>query len=226
MRMRKKPNLEKRMGLCSELLLEENWRQEQTDFKELWLELGCGKGSFTVKTAGANPDALIVAIEKVESAMVMAMEKAKEEKLANVRFVNGDVRGINELFKEGEASKLFINFPDPWPKSRDAKFRLTSPGFLRRYSLALKEGGELLFRTDNLPLFDWSLEQLEKEGWSLVSVNNDADNEIKTDYETKFFAEGIKINMLCAKKNVNTKSLKDGETERLRNAALSDARLK
>ena len=230
--MRHKPNLEKRMANCAAVNigspeeLKGNWLKEFPGFKSLYLEIGCGKGSFTAGLAASETDALIVAIEKVPDAMVMAMEKIVNGALENVRFIDGDAARLSEIFAENEISRIYINFCDPWPKSRDAKFRLTAPGFLRSYANVLKDGGELRFRTDNRPLFDWSCEQLKKEGWKITEFTNDAHNEIMTDYEAKFAAEGIPINMLTAVKTSDTKALKDGPVERLRNAALSDARLK
>lgn len=229
MRMRKKPNLEKRMARCESLLetAPETGRGSwQGEYELLSIELGCGKGGFTFRTAQKEENTKLVAIEKIESALVLAMEKAVDAELDNVRFIKGDVAKLNEYFADREADRIYINFCDPWPKSRDAKFRLTAPGFLRSYANVLKDGGELRFRTDNRPLFDWSCEQLKKEGWKITEFTNDAHNEIMTDYEAKFAAEGIPINMLTAVKTSDTKALKDGPVERLRNAALSDARLK
>ena len=178
----------------------------------------------TADTAETMPDTLLIAVELVADAMIVAMERIKERGLKNVRFINGDAKKLAEIFSNGEIDRIYINFCDPWPKSRDAKFRLTAPNYLRMYATILKDGGELRFRTDNRPLFDWSLDGIRSEGWELTLVENDAHNEIQTDYEAKFSAQGIKINMLTAVKTASTKTVKDGEVPRLRNAALSDAR--
>lgn len=224
MRMRKKPNLEKRMAECEKYICSSPEQMKGSWGENLRAELGCGKGSFTVKTAMAEPDANIVAIERVESALVMAAEKARDAGLENIRFISGDVKKLPEYFEDGKLKVIYVNFCDPWPKSRDAKFRLTAPNFLRMYASLLENGGELRFRTDNLPLFEWSAGQIQSEGWDIVLLTNDADNEIKTDYEEKFFNEGVQINMLCARKTDKTKTINDGEVPRLRNSALSDAR--
>ena len=222
--MRKKPNLDRRLAECEKYIVSDPLAMKGRWGDNLRAELGCGKGSFTFRTAEAEPDANIIAIERVESALVMAAEKIRKAQLTNVRFISTDAALLPEMFGEGELEIIYINFCDPWPKSRDAKFRLTSPGFLRRYATVLKDGGELRFRTDNLPLFEWSTEQILAEGWEITELTNDADNAIKTDYEEKFFAQGVKINMLTAVRTQNTRSMKDGEVERLRNAALSDAK--
>ena len=171
---------------------------------------------------------LLVAIERDPSALVMAMELARSRELPNVRFILGDVGLLGELFAPGEIGRIYLNFPDPWPKSRDAKLRLTAPNFLRRYASALGCGGELWFKTDNTPLFDWSVGQFSTEGWELYDVTHDLHGHglvgILTGYEAKFVAQGMKINRLAAVRRAGTKTLADGEVPRLRNASLCDAR--
>lgn len=230
MRMRHKPNLEKRMKNCAEVNIispedyKGGWLKEHKGFSSLFLELGCGKGSFTAGLAEAEPESLIVAIEKVPDAMVMAMEKIVNGAIENVRFIDGDAARLSDIFAENEVNRIYINFCDPWPKSRDAKLRLTAPGFLRSYASVLPLGGEIRFKTDNLPLFEWSLIQLQEEGWELKDVTNDKHSHILTDYEAKFLAQGVKINGLTAVKTEKTKTMAAGVPERLRNASLSDAR--
>ena len=169
MRMRKKPNLQPRMESCAAVrimqpgLLRGRWHDEFPG-RALWLEIGCGKGRFTVATAQENPGVELIALEKVEDAMVIAMERACAAKTDNVRFISMDALRLRELFATGEVDRIFVNFCDPWPKSRDAKHRLTAPGFLRIYADLLPVGGEVCFKTDNLPLFEWSLEQIKAEG--------------------------------------------------------------
>ena len=234
MRMRKKPNLLPRMERAAAVLVTEperlrgQWRTAFPGYEKLFLELGCGKGRFTAETAAASPETLLVAVEKVPDAMVVAMERAVANGLHNVRFIDRDVVLLPELFAPGEVDGIYLNFCDPWPKSRDAKHRLTAPGFLRLYADALPIGGTLRFKTDNLPLFQWSLAQLESEGWALSEVTNDLHADgicgIMTDYEAKFHAQGVKINRLAATRTAQTKTTADGTPERLRDAALSDAK--
>ena len=234
MRMRKKPNLLPRMERAAAVLASEpetlrgRWRTALPGCGALYLELGCGKGRFTAETAAQNPDTLLVAVEKVPDAMVVAMERAVANGLHNVKFVDRDVVLLPELFAPGEVDRIYLNFCDPWPKSRDAKHRLTAPGFLRLYADVLAPGGAICFKTDNLPLFQWSLAQFEAEGWDLSEVTNDLHAEgirgVMTDYEAKFHALGVKINRLVATKTGTTKTTAAGTPERLRNAALSDAK--
>ena len=234
MRMRKKPNLIPRMERASAVLVAEpeqlrgRWMETFPGFDALHLELGCGKGRFTAETAAANPQTLLVAVEKVPDAMVMAMERALAKGLHNVKFIDRDVLLLPELFAPGEVARIYLNFCDPWPKSRDAKHRLTAPGFLRTYADVLAPDGELQFKTDNRPLFDWSVEQFSSEGWALSEVTNDLHADgiqgVMTDYEAKFHAQGVKINRLVATKTPETKTTAAGTPERLRNAALADAK--
>ena len=234
MRMRKRSNLGPRMEKCAEYLIDDpaalrgKWLESFPGYDRLYLELGCGKGRFTADTAELMPDTLYIAMEKVPDAMILAMERVRERGIKNVRFIDGDAIKLAEMFAPGEAARIYINFCDPWPKSRDAKHRLTFPGFLRLYADVLPLGGEIHFKTDNRPLFDWSLRQFESEGWELREVTNDLHcggvRGVMTDYEAKFHEQGVKINRLVAVKTENTKDGSAGELPRLRNAALSDAR--
>lgn len=233
MRMRKRHNLAPRMEKCADILINDpeqlkgKWC-ESLGFSALHVELGCGKGRFTADTADTMPDTLLLAIEKIPDAMILAMERIHDRELKNVRFIDGDAVKLKEILADGEAERIYINFCDPWPKSRDAKFRLTSPAFLRLYADVLPLGGEIRFKTDNTPLFDWSVEQFTAEGWELHELTHDLHANgivgIMTDYEAKFTAEGMKINRLVARKTEVTKGTAAGAVPRIHNAALSDAR--
>ena len=234
MRMRKRHNLAPRMEACSAYLIEDpaamrgEWLAAFPEQDRLYVELGCGKGRFTVETAQAEPTALILAIEKVPDAMVLAMERARDAGITNVRFMDFDAANLADIFAPEEIDRIYLNFSDPWPKSRDAKFRLTAPSFLRLYADALSPGGQIHFKTDNTPLFDWSAEQMTSEGWALSELTHDLHEKgpvgVMTDYEAKFYAEGLKINRLVATKGAETKNTAAGPLPRLRNAALGDAR--
>lgn len=232
MRMRKKPNLIPRMARCAHVNIQTpeacrgQWLTKYPGFHSLHLEIGCGKGRFTAATAAIMPDTLFVAVERVPDALVVAMERVDEQKLPNVFFIDRDAKNLEAYFAPGEVDRIYINFCDPWPKSRDAKHRLTAPGFLRRYARLLPEGGEIHFKTDNTPLFRWSVAQMEAEGWLLRELTYDlhanGPTGIMTDYEAKFYAMGTQIGRVVAIKGPNT--ISQGEPERLRNASLSDVR--
>ncbi len=210
MRMRKKPNLVPRMERCADVLEREPerrrgaWLTEFPGHRELHVELGCGKGRFTADMAEANPDVLFVAVERVPDAMVVAMERVCQRELQNVRFLDFDAAGCESVFAPGEVARLYINFPDPWRKTKQYKRRLTAPSFLKIYEHILKPEGEIWFKTDNSPLFEWSLEQFTAEGWTLSELtrNLHASGAVgcMTDYEAKFHAEGVPINRVVARK--------------------------
>lgn len=204
MRMRKKPNLEPRMEACAQWRIPDpalnkgQWRNLKPDCTALWVELGCGKGKFTVDTAEANPDILVIAVERCREAMVMAMEKAREKKLTNVFFVDMDVVNLEDCFAPGEIDGIYLNFPDPWPRKKNAKRRLTFRTFLRMYSRVLKPEGELHFKTDNAGLFEFSLEEFAALGLEMKNVTRNLHENgpvgIMTGYEEKFYALGTPIN--------------------------------
>ena len=131
MRMRKKPNLVPRMERCAATLITDpealrgHWLEHFPGHQALQLELGCGKGRFTADTAAQNPDIFLAAIEKVPDAMVVGMERVTERGLENVRFLDRDAANLLDMFAPGEVSRIYINFPDPWKKSRQHKRRLT-----------------------------------------------------------------------------------------------------
>lgn len=203
MRMHKKKNLAARMERAASVLMENHkdlrgsWLNAFPGYDKLYIELGCGKGTFTVNTAKALPDVLYIAIERVKDAMVMAMEKACAQELKNIRFIDMDAVLLPETFGEGEADRIYINFCDPWPKSKQAKRRLTAPGFLNIYKQVLKKGGEIHFKTDNLDLFRYSLMTFTEAGFELSEVTEDLHANgpvgVMTDYESKFYSEGKPI---------------------------------
>lgn len=203
MRMRKKPNLIPRMEACSDIWIRQpeellgKWRELYPEARELRLEVGCGKGKFTAETAAAEPDILLIAMEKVPEAMVMAMEKVKAMGLKNVFFIGEDVARVTEIFAPGEIDLLYINFCDPWPHKKHAPRRLTHEGFLKLYQHILKPGSEIHFKTDNVGLFEFSLEQFQKCGFLLKNITDDlhADGPvgIMTGYEEKFYNLGTPI---------------------------------
>ena len=208
MRMRKKKNLAPRMEACGAWLVRDpfvqrgRWRELMPSAREIRLELGCGKGRFTVGTAAAEPDVLLIAVEKVPDAMVVAMERARDAELHNVFFVDADAALLPDMFAPGEIDRIYINFCDPWPKSNQAKRRLTHHNFLNQYRKVLKAGGEIHFKTDNDKLFEWSVEEIPQYGWTLREVTRDlhanGPTGVMTDYEKKFFELGKNINRCVA----------------------------
>ena len=204
MRMRKKKNLLPRMERCGAYQIKDpyerkgRWHDLMPEAKEIRVELGCGKGRFTVETAAAEPDVLLIAVEKVPDAMVVAMERAAKAELHNVFFIDIDANQLPEIFDAGEVDRIYVNFCDPWPPKRQAKRRLTHGNFLKLYRKVLKDGGQIHFKTDNAPLFAWSVEEIPQFGFTLSEVTDDLHANgpvgIMTGYEEKFYALGTPIN--------------------------------
>ena len=203
MRMRNKKNLIPRMERCAAVQVKQpadmrgRWADLLPGCREVRAEIGCGKGAFTAGTAQASPEALIVAIEKVPNAMVTAMERVCAGEIPNVRFIDTDAVNLPDIFAPGEASVIYINFPDPWPRKKEAKHRLTAPSFLALYWDALPVGGRIEYKTDQAWLFDWSLEQFALLGYELREVTHDlhADGPVgvMTNYEQRFYEQGLPI---------------------------------
>ena len=197
-------NLEPRMEKCAAYRIVEpaakksSWRDLMPQATALWVEVGCGKGKFTAETAAANPDVLLIAVERCREAMVVAMEKAKSMELKNVFFIDMDVALIEDIFAAEEIDRLFINFPDPWPRKKNAKRRLTHRRFLDKYCRVIKEGGEIHYKTDNAPLFEFSVEEFAACGLEVKNLTRNLHENgivgIMTGYEEKFHALGTPIN--------------------------------
>ena len=208
MRMRRRNNLQPRMEACEPVWIHDpeslrgNWRSLMPGCRELRVEVGCGKGKFTVETAAAEPDVLLIAIERVPDALVLAMEAAMRMELKNVFFVSLDAANIDAFFADDEIDLLYINFCDPWPTKRHAKRRLTHGNFLKLYRKVLKDGGQIHFKTDNAPLFAWSVEEIPQFGFTLSEVTDDLHANgavgVMTDYEAKFHELGTPIHRLVA----------------------------
>lgn len=204
MRMRKMKNLDPRMERCADYRIFQpetrrgSWRELKPGCTALWVEVGCGKGKFTAETAQANPDVLLIAVERCREAMVVAMEKAQSMGLTNVFYIDMDVANIEEIFAPGEIDRLFINFPDPWPRKKNAKRRLTHRGFLDKYCRVVRPGGEIHYKTDNAPLFAFSLEEFAACGLETKNVTENLHANgpvgIMTGYEEKFYSLGTPIN--------------------------------
>ncbi len=165
----------------------------------LHIEVGMGKGKFIIEMARQNPDINYIGIEKYSSVLVRAIDKREELETDNLLFLRMDAEEIAGYFAPEEVDKIYLNFSDPWPKDRHAKRRLTSTQFLARYDQILAKDGCIQFKTDNRPLFDFSLEQIKEAGWILdecsfdLHINGPAPNNVMTEYEEKFYQKGNPI---------------------------------
>ena len=136
--------------------------------------------------------------------MVVAAERAVAGALSNVRFIDMDAQRLREIFAPGEVSRIYLNFSDPWPSRRHAHRRLTHSRFLELYRDILRPGGEIWFKTDNAPLFEFSLSEFEKDGYTLSEVTRNLHEHgccgVMTDYECKFNEQGVPINRCVARR--------------------------
>lgn len=182
-----------------------SWKDIFQNDHPIQIEIGMGKGQFLMQLAKEHPDINYVGIERYSSVLLRALQKMDAEPLENIRFLCMDASTITEIFEKGEIDKIYLNFSDPWPKDRHAKRRLTSRQFFSRYDEILKPDGVVEFKTDNDALFDFSLEEVEAAGWTLMVHTFDLHNDevlnkgnIMTEYEEKFSSLGNPIHKLIA----------------------------
>lgn len=183
--------------------LKGQWNSIFHNDNPIYIEIGMGKGQFIMENARQNPDINYIGIEKYSSVLLRAVEKMQEEELPNLRLLRFNAEDINNIFDKGEIARIYLNFSDPWPKERHAKRRLTSRQFLSRYKEILADGQQLEFKTDNRPLFDFSLEEAQESHWNILAstcdLHNDealCQNNIMTEYEAKFSSMGNPIHKM------------------------------
>ncbi len=220
MRMRKKKNLETRLGLCQDNLIiidreDRNFNsakvdKDYIDFRSIFkndnpihLEIGCGKGQFACEIAKTNPNINYIAVEKVANVIVSACENAKAQKIQNLVFLKSGAEYLPSVIEPDSISRIYLNFSCPYPKKKYASHRLTAKPFLEIYSEVLKHGAEIHQKTDNKGLFEFSIEQLSAFGFKLKNIsldlhNSDFEGNIVTEYESKFVSLGLPIYRLEA----------------------------
>ncbi len=157
------------------------------------VEIGMGKGDYVVGMAEKYPDINFIGIEKYESVMVRGVQKLEDTDYKNLKLLHMDALNICDVF-DHEIDTIYLNFSDPWPKARHEKRRLSSPRFMDMYKVILNDGGIFRIKTDNVPLYEYSLES------TLPYLDNPtygeriyADGEITTEFEEKFRKLGNKI---------------------------------
>ncbi len=220
MRMRRKKYLDERIENCGGWLLPFHTEgldaraailePEYIDYYELFgndnpveLEVGCGKGGFICQLAKLHPDVNYIAVEKQQNVIVSACERAKLENLTNVLFMDIGAAYLQKYLPPKSISRIYLNFSCPFPKRHFANRRLTSPHFLKVYKALLAEGAEIHQKTDNMHLFEYSIEQFSSHGFALKNVSLDLHNSgfegnIETEYEIKFSSAGFPIYRLEA----------------------------
>ena len=208
MRMRRKKHGAERIAACSEILIDDpqipavDPNTYCSVSRPIHLEIGCGKGDFAVGMAEKYPEYNFIAMERVPDVACLALEKAeaaKDTRPDNLRFLIGNAENLTEWLPPHSIDCLYLNFSDPWPKAGHAKRRLTHRVFLERYQTVLKKGGILRFKTDNVGLFDFSLEEFAAMGLEMTDLTRDLHNSpqnegnVMTEYEKAWSEKGYTI---------------------------------
>ncbi|MCD8095200.1 MAG: tRNA (guanosine(46)-N7)-methyltransferase TrmB [Ruminococcus sp.] len=222
--MRRKTHLLERLDACSDVII--NMDRENRDFSvkddknlldidelfgrcaPLYLEIGCGKGRFICEAAKANSEYNFLAVEKASNVLVTAAESVQEQGIENVKFLRGAAEYLDCYIPKNSVERIYLNFSCPYPKKSYASHRLTHRQFLEIYQRLLKKGeavGEIHMKTDNMQLFEFSIEELSQCGWAIKNVsldlhNSDFEGNIMTEYEERFSSEGAPIYRLEAYK--------------------------
>ena len=187
-----------------------NYKDYKGNYKRLFnnnnpinIEIGMGKGDFIIGMAKKYPDINFIGIEKYDSVIVRAIEKIDCD-IPNLRLIRMDANEIEEVFYK-EINIIYLNFSDPWPKNRHENRRLTSLNFLKKYDNVFKSEKNIIMKTDNRKLFEFSLIQFSLYDYKFekISLNlyeDDISNNIETEYERKFHGLGYPIYKIEVKK--------------------------
>lgn len=183
-------------------LFKGKWHEVFNNQNPIYLEIGCGKGSFILKKAMSDENANYIAIEGQANVCLRALEKAEAKKQKNLKVIIGFVNDLKEFFSEGELSGIYLNFCDPWPKARHDKRRLTYHKRIENYREVMNDRGFIEFKTDNEGLFNFTLDEIKLLGIEPKEISGDLANSqfesknFTTEYEEKFKKLGKKINYL------------------------------
>lgn len=171
------------------------WKKVFGNDNPIHVEIGSCKGQFITGMAKQHPDINFIGIEVAKSIIVSTVQKVDEEALDNIRLLNEDANDLLAIFEENEIGQIYLNFSDPWPKNRHEKRRLTFRSFLEQYQHILPKSGQIVLKTDNRGLFEYSLVSFSDYGMKLKEVNLDLhaiedETNVKTEYEEKFASMG------------------------------------
>ncbi len=169
------------------------------------LEVGCGRGEYTVNLAQRYPNKNFIGIDIKGARMWRGAKTANEQNILNAAFLRIRMELIEKFFGNNEVSEIWITFPDPQPRESKENRRLISPMFINRYKNFLKSGSVIHLKTDNKQLFDYAHQMVKTEGYHVITATDNLyaqnnigiDLDIKTTYEKRFLAEGINICYLC-----------------------------
>ena len=219
MRMRRKPWVRDELAKCDFFVDNpcENlgvWENAFKNKQPIQLELGCGKGLFIAKLAAKNPNINYLAVDIKSEVLGIAKRNIEAEykkinrEIDNVLITAQEIGLIENMLNENDViDRIYINFCNPWPKPRHNKRRLTYITYLEKYKVFLKPEGQIWFKTDDEGLFKATKGYLEETGFEIIKITDDLHMEknienIVTEHEEMFSAQGIKIKAIIAKKQI------------------------
>lgn len=202
MRLRNVKNKEEILNNC-EILIKNpqeicgNWKKIFNNNHPLYIEIGMGKGDFIIENAKRYPNINFIGIEKYDSVIVRAVQKLENQELKNLKLIKIDAKEIENIFDK-EIDLIYLNFSDPWPKVRHSKRRLSSHNFLNKYDKIFKDKKNIIMKTDNRKLFEFSIISYTSYGYNIKKIsldlyNDDINDNIPTEYEIKFSEKGYPI---------------------------------
>lgn len=226
MRMRRKRNFDERLLSCADVLLARgtagilNMKEAAERFRAtvdfakafhnnlpVELEIGCGKGGFIIEMAKQRQDTNFLALEKMSNVILTPMERVKQERISNVKFLNIRAECLPCYIPENSLDRIYLNFSTPLPKLGYASQRLTHRDFLYKYAKLLKQGGEIVQKTDDRDFFEFSLREYAAVGFQIKTAeydlhkNGNPPGNVITEYEQKWVEQGKPIHLAIAVKN-------------------------
>ncbi|MGY3777513.1 tRNA (guanosine(46)-N7)-methyltransferase TrmB [Isobaculum melis] len=210
MRLRNKPGSDEKIAKNTKYVVPNpeswkgKWQERFAKEQPIHIEVGTGKGRFITEMAKAHPEINYIGVELQMSVVVVALDKLIEADLPNLQLLHANGGSLAQYFEKGEVKRVYLNFSDPWPKTRHEKRRLTYKDFLQAYEEVLIPEGEIHFKTDNQGLFEYSLASMSQYGMLLQQVwldlhTSDYEGNIMTEYEEKFSSRGQRIYRLEAR---------------------------
>ena len=188
------------------------WKSKFKNENPLHIEIGCGKGLFISTLASSNLNINYIAIDMIEAMLGLSKRNIEEayqnigKEISNLLLIRANAERILDIFDENDkVDRIYINFCNPWPKSKHNKRRLTHTRQLENYKKFLNKNGEIYFKTDDDELFEASLDYFKDAGFNIITKTYDLHSEpifetnIETEHEKMFTEQGIKIKALIAK---------------------------
>lgn len=181
-----------------------HWQERFEKPQPIQLEVGMGKGQFIIGMAKAHPEINFIGLEIESTVAAIALKKALPEELPNLQLIRANGAGLETFFEDHSIDRIYLNFSDPWPKTRHEKRRLTYKSFLANYERVLKPNGKIELKTDNQGFFEYSLTSFNNYGlvfdgvWLDLHHSDENEGNVETEYEQKFSELGQPIYKVTA----------------------------